>query len=137
MLNDESYPQIRNRKSEFRNKKDGAPSCPRSWCSAYAITRETWLDRSPREKPPPTLGDASADIDRISKSQARHFSPRPANGPILVIGGENSTTILGHLGNLTRRRRGGERMFRATGAKRSVPRGGHARTDCRLTLSGC
>ncbi len=72
-------------------------ACWPRW-SAYAITRGAWLDRSPRENPPPSVGDASADVDRISKSQARHFSPRPANGPIVVIGGENSTTILGRLG---------------------------------------
>ncbi len=63
----------------LRNKKDGAPSDLGPWWSAYAITRETWLDRSPRENPPPTVGDASADVDRRSKSQARHFSPGPSN----------------------------------------------------------
>ncbi len=71
--------------------------------SAYAITRVAWVDRSPREKPPPSVGDASADVDRISKSQARHFSPRPANGPIVMIGGKNSTTIFGHPGKVSRR----------------------------------
>ncbi len=73
--------QFRNPQSEFRIQKMGPHRAVGSWWSAYAITRETWLDRSPRENLPPPVGDASADVDRNCKSQARHFSPRPAHGP--------------------------------------------------------
>jgi len=34
----------------------------------------------------------------IRNQMARHFSPRPANGPIVAIGGKNSTTIFGRGG---------------------------------------
>jgi|GEM_PF-5674264 len=43
------------------------------------------------------LGQRVGQLQSTARRPARHFSPRPANGPIVVIGGENSTTILGHL----------------------------------------
>ena len=61
-------------------------------------------DHGPRTDPIPQ--------SEIRNQMARHFSPRPANGPIVVIGGKNSTTIFG---------RGG---FNAVGAENAEGRGG-------------
>ena len=128
---DIGHSAIRNPHSAI--KKMGPHRACRPGWSAYAITRETWVDRSPRENPPPSVGDASADVDRRSKSQARHFSPRPANGSIVMIGGKISTTIFGHPAALPRNaRRQGKRSHaeaQRRGGRRSGDRG--ATEHCR------